>query len=175
MERIAIDMDEVMADTMARCLDLYNTDFDRQLTVEHFYGRPVFEVIEAEHRAHVREYFNREEFFAHIELMEDSQQVMRELAGKYELFVASAAMDVPRSFTAKFEWLQRHFPFIPTSHIVFCGDKSILAADYLIDDNIRNLSSFRGEGIIFTAPHNVHETRFRRVSNWQDVRSLFLS
>ena len=174
MERIAIDMDEVMADTMARCLDLYNTQFNRQLTVDHFHGRPVFEVIDAEHRAQVLDYFNREEFFAGIELMDDSQEVMRELAGKFELFVASAAMDVPCSFTAKFEWLQRYFPFIPASHIVFCGDKSILLADYLIDDNIRNLARFHGEGIIFTAPHNVHETRFRRVNHWQDVRKLFL-
>jgi 5'(3')-deoxyribonucleotidase len=83
-------------------------------------------------------------------------------------------MDVPCSFNAKFEWLQRHFPFIPTKRIVFCGDKSIVAADYLIDDNLRHLASFRGEGILYTAPHNVNETRYRRVNNWNDVRRIFL-
>jgi 5'(3')-deoxyribonucleotidase len=57
---------------------------------------------------------------------------------------------------------------------VFCGDKSIIAADYLIDDNVRHLSKFGGEGIIYTAPHNVREMRFRRVSSWEDVRKMFL-
>jgi 5'-nucleotidase len=175
MKRIAIDMDEVMADTLGQCLTLYNADFGLELTAEHFRGKNLFEVIELEHRPRVREYFNREGFFADIELMEGSQEVIRALSEKYEVFVASAAMDVPCSFSAKFNWLERHFPFIPSSHIVFCGDKSILAADFLIDDNIRHLTNFGGEGIIFTAPHNVHETRFRRVNSWEDVRTMFLS
>jgi 5'-nucleotidase len=175
VKRIAIDMDEVMADTVGRFISLYNAEFRRELTVEHFQGRHLFEVIEVEHRPRVIEYFNHGDFFAHIELMEDSQDVVRDLSKKYEVFVASAAMDVPCSFTAKFDWLQKHFPFIPTSHIVFCGDKSIIAADYLIDDNVRHLANFQGEGIIFTAPHNIRETRFRRVDSWGDVRTMFLS
>jgi 5'(3')-deoxyribonucleotidase len=48
-------------------------------------------------------------------------------------------------------------------------------ADYLIDDNLRQLRSFAGEGILFTAPHNVHETAFRRVNDWKDVRRMFLT
>jgi 5'(3')-deoxyribonucleotidase len=50
---------------------------------------------------------------------------------------------------------------------VFCGDKSILNADYLIDDNGYNFDGFRGEGLLFDAPHNAHETRGRRVHSWQ--------
>ena len=38
----------------------------------------------------------------------------------------------------------------------------------------RNLGNFRGEGIVYTAPHNVTEKRFRRVNNWEDVRKMFL-
>jgi 5'-nucleotidase len=174
MKRIAIDMDEVMADTVGHCLNLYKSDFDITLDPEQLHGRRLWDVIASEHWDHVRDYFQREEFFAGISLMPGSQDVLRELTKEYEVFVATAAMEVPCSFSAKFEWLQRHFPFIPTSHIVFCGDKSIIAADYLIDDNVRQLSNFGGEGIIFTAPHNVDETRFRRVSSWEDVRALFL-
>jgi 5'(3')-deoxyribonucleotidase len=97
------------------------------------------------------------------------------LQDRYDVFVSTAAMDVPCSFSAKYHWLQRHFPFIPTSNIVFCGDKSIVAADFLIDDNTRHLSNFRGEGIVYTAPHNITESRFRRVNNWEEVRAMFLS
>src|SRR5689334_18932900 len=174
MKRIAIDMDEVMADTMSRYLELYNADFDLDFTPEHFHGRHVFEVIEEAHIERARTYFEQESFFAEIPVMPDSQEVVRELTQRYEVFITTAAMDVPCSFTAKFDWLQRYFPYIPSSHIVFCGDKSIIAADYMIDDNVRHLRNFRGEGILYTAPHNVYETAFRRVNNWQDVRRLFL-
>ena len=70
-------------------------------------------------------------------------------------------MDVPCSFDAKFRWLQRHFPFIPPSHIVFCGDKSIVDADYLIDDRSRHFTRFKGEPLLFSAPHNAGETAIR--------------
>ena len=175
MKRIAIDMDEVMADTMGHYLKLYNRDFDQNLKVEDLHGRRVFDVIDPAHADRALEYFHQEEFFANIGLMPDSQEVIADLCQRYEVFVTTAAMDVPCSFTPKFEWLQQHFPFLPTSRIVFCGDKSIIKADYLIDDSVRHFERFSGEGILYTAPHNVHETRFRRVSSWQDVRTMFLA
>jgi 5'(3')-deoxyribonucleotidase len=175
MKRIAIDMDEVMADTTGHFLERYNSQFERALTIDDFYGKRVFEVIEDAHRALAFEYFQDEGFFAAIPVMPDSAEVVEALAKKYEVFITTAAMDVPCSFTAKFHWLQRHFPFISPQRIVFCGDKSIVAADYLIDDNLRQLNSFRGEGIIYTAPHNVHETGFRRVNDWREVRTMFLA
>ncbi len=175
MKRIAIDMDEVVADTMARYLKLYNADFGLELTPSHFHGHHIFDVIDPAHRARAYEYFQQAEFFAEIPLMAGSVEVVRELTGQYEVFITTAAMDVPCSFNAKFGWLRRHFDFIPPSRIVFCGDKSIVAADYLIDDNVRHLRNFRGEGILYTAPHNVHETAFRRVNDWEDVRAMLLS
>jgi 5'(3')-deoxyribonucleotidase len=175
MQRIAIDMDEVTADTMSHYLRLYNRDFERNLTVAELYGKRVLEVIESAHLPKAREYFQQEEFFAEIPVMPGSVEVVRELTEHYEVFITTAAMDVPCSFTAKYEWLQRHFPFISPRNIVFCGDKSIIAADFLIDDDVRHFQRFRGEGILFTAPHNVFETAYRRVDDWDDVRSIFLS
>ena len=175
MQRIAIDMDEVSADTMAHYLRLYNADFNLNLTKEHFAGKRVFEVIDRSHVPQARAYFQSAAFFADIPVMTDSPEVVRELMQRYEVFITTAAMDVPCSFSPKFQWLQRHFPFIPPSNIVFCGDKSIVAADFLIDDDVRHFQRFRGEGILYTAPHNVHESAFRRVNNWQDVRNIFLS
>jgi 5'(3')-deoxyribonucleotidase len=44
----------------------------------------------------------------------------------------------------------------------------------MIDDDPKHFQKFGGEGIVYTAPHNIHETRFRRVDNWDDVREMFL-
>src|SRR5258707_6172220 len=101
------------------------------------------------------------------------QAVVRELAARHDVFIVSAAMDVPCSFDAKYRWLQRHFPFIPPSHIVFCGDKSIVDADYLVDDRARHLERFKGRTLLFSAPHNLDETRFRRVASWTELRQVF--
>jgi 5'(3')-deoxyribonucleotidase len=175
MKRIAIDMDEVIADTMAHYLALYNAEFELELTPEDFRGKRVLEVIDPTHVERARAFFYQEEFFYQIPVMEGSRDVVHDLTRHYEVFITTAAMDVPCSFSAKFRWLEKHFPFIRPSHIVFCGDKGILQADYLIDDTVRHFSRFSGEGILYTAPHNVHETRYRRVNNWEDVRRMFLS
>jgi 5'(3')-deoxyribonucleotidase len=164
-----------MADTIGHFLDKYNSQFGTAICTDDLYGKHVFEVIADEHKTLARDYFQQEEFFASIPVMPGSAEVIEALTSKYEVFITTAAMDVPRSFAAKFQWLQRHFPFISPQHIVFCGDKSIIAADYLIDDNLRQLKAFRGEGIVYTAPHNVNEQGFRRVNDWKDVEEMFLT
>ncbi len=174
MKRIAIDMDEVMADTIGHFLKRYNNEFGTAVCTDDFAGKHVFDVIQEEHRPAARDYFQEEQFFATIPVMPDSAEVIESLMREYEVFITTAAMDVPCSFRPKFTWLQTHFPFISPQQIVFCGNKGIIAADYLIDDNLRQLGNFRGEGIVYTAPHNVHETRYRRVNDWRDVERLFL-
>ena len=174
MKRICVDMDEVMADAVAEHLLRYNRQFGETITRADLHGKWIWDVVGEERHRELEQYLRSEDFFAVLEVMQDSQRVMRALQGRYEVFIATAAMEVPTSFTAKYEWLGRNFPFIPASHIVFCGDKSILKADYLIDDNPRQLKRFGGEGILYDAHHNVHTTGFRRVKNWLEVEQLFL-
>jgi 5'(3')-deoxyribonucleotidase len=100
--------------------------------------------------------------------------VVRALAQRYEVFIATAAMEVPTSFADKFEWLDEHFPFIPPSHRIFCGDKGVLDVDYLIDDSARQFANFRGTPLLFSAPANRGEKGYLRVSTWEDVRHLLL-
>jgi 5'(3')-deoxyribonucleotidase len=174
MKRIAVDMDEVMADAVAEFLRRYKRDFDEHPTQEELAGRRFWEAVRSDRHAVLEAYLRTEDFFAVLNVMPDSQRVLRALQDKYEVFIATAAMEVPTSFTAKYEWLEKHFPFISASHIVFCGDKSIIRADYLIDDNPRQLRRFQGEGILYSSHHNVNVTGFRRVNNWLDVEKMFL-
>lgn len=174
-QRIAIDMDEVIADALSGYLERYKEEFQIELVQADLLGKKVYDVVQEDHRAVVRAYPITETFFRNLRAIEGSQEVIRELNQRYEVFIATAAMEFPTSFVAKFEWLQEHFDFISPMNIVFCGDKSILATDYLIDDHTRHFTNFRGEGILFTAPHNASETGYRRVNSWQDVHALFLT
>jgi len=169
--RVAIDMDEVIADSLAKHLRVYNLAFGAALGLE---GRSIEEVVPSEHAPALDDLIREPGFFADLEEIPGSRDAVRALSEHYEVFVASAAMEVPTSFAAKFTWLRERFPFVPPSHIVFCGDKGVLDVDYLIDDTARHFERFRGTPILFSAPHNRHEQRYRRVDGWEDVLRLLL-
>ncbi len=175
MQRIAIDMDEVLADTAMHQLAWYTRDFGPGLTRDDLKGKHFHKLIPEEHRPRVREHLHHPDFFRSIPLLPGATEAVRALSERYEIFVASAAMEHPVSFNAKFAWLREHFPDIPASNCIFCGDKSVIGADYLIDDSPYQLVRFRGEPLIFTAPHNVHETRFRRLRDWPDAVEQLMS
>ena len=171
-QRIAIDMDEVMADALTEHLRRYNAAYGTSITASDLSGCHLEQWIPPAHRAAAEAMLDAS-FFADLAVMPDCQEVVRELAGRYDVFIATAAMDVPCSFDAKYRWLQRHFPFIPSSQIVFCGDKTIVDADYLIDDRPRHFEKFRGQALLFSAPHNAGETGYPRVASWKEVREHF--
>jgi 5'-nucleotidase len=173
MHRICVDMDEVIADTLAEHLRRYNLHYDEAVTAADLTGKNLWEIAPRDRQQQLRAFFDAEDFFEDLPLMPDAQPVLAALCSRYEIFVATQAMIFPNSLGPKYRWLQRHFPFIPASNYVFCGDKSILRADYLIDDIPRNLLAFAGAGLLFSAPHNQTVTGFTRVHNWLEVADYF--
>jgi 5'(3')-deoxyribonucleotidase len=182
MQTIAIDMDEVIADALGEHLLRYNREFPETLTLDDLQGRWLWDAVPPHRLNDLERYMLSDDFFRVLPVMPDAQRVVERLQSRYNVFIATAAMEVPSSFMQKFHWLAEHFPFIPTTNIVFCGSKSILYADYLIDDNPRQLRLFQQgkigetarEGILFTSPANVNVTGFRRVNDWLDVEAMFL-
>ncbi|TCP19311.1 5'(3')-deoxyribonucleotidase [Scopulibacillus darangshiensis] len=172
MKRIAIDMDEVIADFNLKHLSLFNRDYNENITVEDLKGKKLRE-LRPDLKEEIRKYLIEPTFFRDLAVMKDSQDVIKELSEHYEIFITTAAMEFPTSFAAKYEWLKEHFNFLSDMNFVFCGDKSIINADYLIDDNVRHFKRFSGQGILFTSPHNLYETGYVRVNNWQEVRAYF--
>lgn len=173
MQRICVDMDEVMADTLAEHLRSYNQAFDEDVTTEDLAGKGLWEIAPLDRQAQLRAFLDAEDFFEVLDVIPDSQRVLEDLSVRFEIFIATQAMVVPNSLGPKYRWLQRHFSFIPSTHYVFCGTKSILRADYLIDDQPRNFIRFEGTGLLYSAPHNLEITGFVRVNNWLEVADYF--
>jgi 5'(3')-deoxyribonucleotidase len=172
MFRIAVDMDEVIADAMSEYLNRYNKRFGTEIQHADLHGKQFHEVIPPEHRQTVFGMVNAHDFFANLAVMPGAQDSLRRLCSEHEVFITSAAMEVPASFEAKYRWLLLHFPFISPMNFVFCGDKSIIRADYLIDDNPRHFKKFVGTGILFDAPHNREIKGYSRVHNWNEVEQF---
>ncbi len=166
-----------MADTLSEHLRRYNEHYDERLGAEDLWGKALWDVVAQDRQHQLRAFLDAEDFFADLPVMPDAPEVLKWMAERFEIFIATSAMSVPNSFGPKYHWLQRHFSFLPPSHYVFCGDKGILRADYLIDDLPRNLLRFSGQGILYSAPHNLatdaEEHGFVRVKDWQDVARSF--
>ena len=56
---------------------------------------------------------------------------------------------------------------------MLCGDKSIIAADYMIDDHEKNLRTFKGKTLMFSAIHNQKVSEFQRFRSWKEIETYF--
>ncbi len=166
-------MDEVMADAILRFIEWYERDFGIHYTEEQLQGTKLQYIIPPSHWQIVKKYPHTKGFFKDLPLIADCQAVIKELNDKHEVYIASAAMEFKYSLEEKYDWLDEHFPFIHWKRRIFCGDKSVLKGDVLIDDHEFNLSVFSGRAIMFTATHNAFDTKYERLDNWLDARKLF--
>jgi 5'(3')-deoxyribonucleotidase len=165
-------MDEVLADTLAAQIEWFRERFGYTFSKPALAGRELKNSVAARHWAVRAACLEVGAFFGGLPVMEGSQRAVEEMARDYDVFVASAAMEYPASCAYKFAWLRRHFPAIRPDHIVFCGEKSIVAAEFLIDDRCRHFPQFAGQGVLFSAPHNVGAAGWPRLANWEHAREV---
>ena len=172
-QRIAIDMDDVIAHTIDRFADIYKKKHNIDLNSTNLHGKEIREVLPAEIRHTLSQYINEPGFFRHINVMPRSQEIVKELTGIYDVYIVSAAMEFKNSLIDKFEWLAEHFPFIPWTHIIFCGHK-IVKVDVIIDDRTRNFTDFDGRKLLYSSPHNMLIEGYERVNTWDEVAEKLL-
>ncbi len=175
MTRFAIDMDDVLADTLGTELTWFRERYGYRWTRADLKGKEsIYDLVAPEHAEAHAAVLREGSFFGDLPVMPDAVRVVRRLAERNEVFVASSATEFPGSMLPKLRWLERHFPFVPAARVVFCGDKSILDADVLIDDNAHLFTGFQGRRVLFDAPHNAGQTGLTRVGSWSEVARLFL-
>jgi 5'(3')-deoxyribonucleotidase len=172
MKRILVDMDGVIADVYPRFFELYEHETGHKKTMGEIIG-----LKEGEAFPELYRWVQTPGFFQTIPVMADSQRVLKLLNETYEILVISMATEFPVSLTDKQLWLNDHFPFISWKQSVFCGDKSLIPADLMIDDHFKNLDNFKGETIMFIQPHNINNTdhQHKIVSSWSEIEKLLLA
>jgi 5'(3')-deoxyribonucleotidase len=166
-------MDDVLADATGQFINFYKRDFGVQGPREALNGKSEVEGFPDHHEV-VGTYVFQKSFFRTMAVNENSQEVMKKLNQKYEVFIVSSAMEFPNSLNEKLDWLNEHFTFLHWKQFVFCGKKSIVHGDYMIDDLPHNLETFNGTKLLYTAPHNVQFNNFQRVNNWKEIGDMLL-
>ena len=174
MERIIIDMDEVIADPMGEMIEWYRKEYKQEVDWDKMLVGSWVKGFPDQHQSLVMERIMSPGFFRHLPVMEDSIDVLRELNKRYEVFIVSAAMEFPNSLKDKLEWLLEHFPFFTWKQVALTGSKDLVHGDYMIDDHVKNLKGFKGKSYLFTAAHNLEITGYDRINNWQEAAAIFL-
>ena len=163
---IAIDMDNVIADVATHFIDWYERDYGVRVEEETLRGVPENDAFPDNA---VIKFLFTPGFFRTVPVMPGSQQAVMRLMEDFEIYIVSAAMEFPHSLFEKYEWLREHFPFISWRNIIFCGDKSIINTDYLIDDHCKNLDNCSGKALLFSALHNANINHHHRLNDWNEV------
>ena len=174
MQTIAVDMDEVITDTVAKLKAWYFRDYGKYYHDDELLGRELRHAIPAEHLPAYQGYLNTPGFFRDLEPMEGSVEVLRRLNDRYELYLVSAAMEFPYSLKDKLDWALERLPFLTWKQVCLCGSKHIVQTDIMLDDRPRNFTRFQGRKILYSATHNAGETRYERVDNWAQVAEKLL-
>jgi 5'-nucleotidase len=171
MKRILVDMDGVLADVYTRFLELYEQETGLKKPLEE-----LNDIKEGESFPQVLRWVDTPGFFRSLPVIHDSQRVLKSLNEVYEILVVSMATEFPASLTDKQLWVNEFFPFISWRQVVFCGNKSLIPADIMIDDHFKNLDNFTGETLMFVQPHNVNSTghRHKKVYSWLEIEKLLL-
>lgn len=175
MQRILVDMDEVIADATGGMVNWYKQKFGGEIDYEKMLaGGSLVKGFPEEHQAIVRQQLYEPGFFRNLPVMENSVEVLEQMNKKYEIFIVSAATEFPNSLREKFDWIKEHFPFFTWQQLVLCGSKKLMQGDFMIDDHARHLHYFNGKPYLFSAPHNLNDNDFERINNWEHASQIFL-
>ena len=167
-------MDDVLADTFGRHIELYNKEHKEELLFSEIEQGEVWQNVPKTRQKSVLNHVHAKGFFRDLEPIKDSQSVMKTLCYKHEVYIATAATQFPNSLQEKSDWLDEHFPFITWEHRIMCGHKFILRGDLLIDDRTYNLDKFEGDTLLFNSPHNILDKGYDRVSDWNEIAKRLL-
>lgn len=167
--RIAVDMDEVLADSLGKQLQLYNQRYGTRVSTSELHGLELVDIVPQEQQDWVLAMLHAPGFFADLEWIDGAQEGISRLCAEHDVFIASAATEFPNSMTEKLAWVERHLPQIARTRVIFCGEKSVLDVDYLIDDTPGHFAGLRGVGLLFDAPHNRGHELSYRVSGWGEI------
>jgi len=128
---IAVDQDWVLAKLTEKWVKTYNTIFDDDLQIEEITEWDITKFVKPEAKPYILNILNLHKFYRNLEVVSDSQRVLKKLSEKYEIIVVTDPF-TRMIFKSKHDWLKEHFPFIPTKNYVFTGNKSILGVSNVI-------------------------------------------
>lgn len=154
----AIDVDEVIRHNIENMLKVYNEEYGDNKTMDDivdYQVDKVFPKIAATTGETANKYFfekHAHEVFTEANIIEGSKEAIETLRKYGKVYIVTYQKNTENRIRTLI-WLEKHD--IQYDGICFVKDKSIIHADYLIDDNDWNFIGCNCKhGILITKPYN---------------------
>lgn len=172
---IACDLDGVLNNLNQLWLARYNKDYNDNFTLEQWIHWQPEILVKPECGLHIYDYLKEPGFFSSRSMQPQpfSQEVTKRLAEYYDFRVVTAY--IPETCIDKCEFIDTYYPWIGSQNVVFCNDKSIIKAKYLIDDGPHNHDHFDGINIVVDYPYSRDcHPELKHVSNWLEIEKFIM-
>lgn len=95
-------MDEVVVDVMFKFLDVYEKEFGKCLECVDYWGKKIYDIFGV---IYIWNVLYDKGFFWDLLVMENSQEVVKELYECYDIFFMMVVMEFRNLFEDKYDWL----------------------------------------------------------------------
>ncbi|MEN1985898.1 MULTISPECIES: 5' nucleotidase, NT5C type [Paenibacillus] len=173
---IAVDMDDTICHLVKRAIHYNNLQFPTHPL--RYEDMVTWDTTHLRHPDSTHDiFYGRPGLFEELELYDDYVvEEMQKLNEAYDVIIVTAAD--PATVVEKWNWLQRHMPFITAEQFITCKRKNLLGFDLLIDDGPHNLLPALAEGkkvLCIPHPWNVREREqhaFPLMKTWKDAKEI---
>jgi len=170
---IGVDVDDVMLDFVGILLEVYNSEWNDNLTVNDITDWYLAKFVKPECNKKVYEYFEDPSLYWAANPIDHAVAGIKflRLLGHRVIFITHSSLG---SSGAKYKKLKELGILEDSKDYIEAKDKTLVKFDFLIDDKPQTLLDYKlGVPIAFTRPWNKSINHNPRVNNWEEIVDLF--
>ena len=172
--KILCDIDDTILDLISVWLEVYNADYNDNLTKDDLTDWNIAEFVKPECGTKIFNYLddpNLDLYYA-IDPATNSLEVINALKKEKNRVIYATRLD---PFQRKYKWLLKHGFLTDTRDYVLAEDKQLIKSDIMIDDRWDYINNYNGIfGILMNQPHNKKYDYPLRAYNWGDIYHYIL-
>lgn len=174
--RIAIDIDNVIANLQLTVVNLFNDKYGTNYTLNDFDDFNIENVLPFQEAIDMKEMYASEDIYNHVKPIAGSQDGVRKLiSAGHEVYLVTDA--IPKNYYNKVQWIKNFFPIIDEAHIVSMKHKQLFKCDVMIEDNVHNLiagTHYHRICLDYKWNRNVRDWVYdiHRCSNWHEIVNI---
>lgn len=167
MDIFAVDVDGVVADLQKEWLRRYNEDYNDNFPADKWIIWDIHRLIKPKCGIKIYEYLEDPTIYDNVEPIEGALEAIEKLSNFFRIiFVTNSTLGASG---AKYNWLNKYKFIYKLDDYIECKDKSLVRANWLIDDRMENLLGFCGKKILYTQPWNIHSGwEGFKIKSWKD-------
>lgn len=179
---LLIDMDDVLADFEGDFIRRWKKSYPdkRHVELQDRRGFSMMRQYPEELRELAKQIYTDKNFCRELSMIEGSLDAIREIEKmeNIDAFICSAPLfpSYQNSTLDKFNWVKNNLGEHWVNKLILTYDKTVIAGDYLIDDNpeIKGSAIPKWEHIVFDQPYNRDSKTEKRLTwkNWKEILQL---